>query len=110
MSTPVISLNCSVARWAVLPDVPTMAQAGVSGVEGGLWIGLFVPAQTPQPIVSYLSRQSQEIFSLPEVREPLEALGVTLPKGSPEDFARFLAAEDQRWREVITRAKIEFPQ
>jgi tripartite-type tricarboxylate transporter receptor subunit TctC len=100
----------SAERSAVLPDVPTMAQAGVPGVEGGLWIGLFVPARTPQPIVSYLSRQAQEIFAMPEVRDPLEAQGVTLPKGSPEDFARFLAAEDQRWREVIARAKIEFPQ
>ena len=100
----------STERSAVLPDVPTMAQAGVPGVEGGLWVGLFVPAQTPPPIVTYLSRQAQEIFSIPEVRDPLEALGVTLPKGSPEDFARFLVAEDRRWREVITRAKIDFPQ
>jgi tripartite-type tricarboxylate transporter receptor subunit TctC len=100
----------STERATVLPDVPTMAEAGVPGVEGGLWVGLFVPARTPQPIVSYLSQQAQDIFSQPEVREPLEAQGLILPKGSPEDFARFLAAEDQRWREVITRARIEFPQ
>jgi tripartite-type tricarboxylate transporter receptor subunit TctC len=100
----------STERSTVLPDVPTMAEAGVPGVEGGLWVGLFAPVQTPQPVVAYLSRQAQEIFSLPEVRGSLEAQGLILPKGSPEDFARFLAAEDQRWREVIARAKIEFPQ
>ncbi len=100
----------STERSAELPDVPTMAEAGVPGVEGGLWVGLFAPARTPQPIVSYLSRQAQDIFSLTEVRGSLEAQGLILPKGSPEDFARFLAAEDRRWREVIARAKIEFPE
>jgi tripartite-type tricarboxylate transporter receptor subunit TctC len=97
-------------RAAVLPEVPTMVESGVSGIEGGLWVGLFAPAQTPPAIVAYLNRQTQEIFSLPEVRGPLEAQGLILPKGSPEDFGRFLATEDQRWRDVIARAKIEFPQ
>ena len=96
-------------RAAVLPGVPTMAEAGVPGVQGGLWVGLFVPANTPQTIVTYLNRQAQEIFSLPDVRAQLDPQGVILPKGSPEDFAAFLDAEEKRWREVITKAKIVFP-
>jgi tripartite-type tricarboxylate transporter receptor subunit TctC len=95
-------------RSPVLPDVPTMAEAGVPNVEGGLWLALFAPAHTPAPVIGYLNQQAQEIFALPDVRQRLEPQGLVLPKGSPEDLARFLDAEDKRWRDVIHRAKIEF--
>lgn len=96
-------------RAAVLPDVPTIAEAGVPGVQGGLWVGLFVPAGAAAPIVTYLNRQAQEIFALPDVRAQLDPLGVILPRGSPAEFAAFLDAEEKRWRDVITKAKIVFP-
>jgi tripartite-type tricarboxylate transporter receptor subunit TctC len=98
------------ARSSVLPDVPTMAEAGVSGVEGGLWVGLFAPARTPSAIVTYLNKQAQEIFALADVRKNLEPQGVVLSSWSPDEFAQFLAAEDRRWRDVITRANISLPQ
>ena len=86
-----------------------MAEAGVPGVQGGLWLALFAPAHTPRQVIDYLNKQAQEIFALPEVRERMEKQGLVLPKGSPEDLATFLQAEDTRWRDVIKRAKIEFP-
>lgn len=95
-------------RSSVLPDVPTMAEAGVRNVQGGLWLALFAPAHTPPAVVSYLNKQAQEIFALPDVRERLDPLGLVLPGGSPEDLAKFMQAEDTRWRDVITRAKITF--
>jgi tripartite-type tricarboxylate transporter receptor subunit TctC len=96
-------------RSPVLPDVPTMAEAGVPNVQGGLWLALFAPGHTPPSVIQYLNKQAQEIFSLPDVRKRMEPQGLTLPKGSPDDLASFLQAEDTRWRDVIKRAKIEFP-
>jgi tripartite-type tricarboxylate transporter receptor subunit TctC len=97
-------------RSSVLPDVPTMAEAGVPNVEGGLWLALFAPSNIPPAVISYLNQQAQEIFALPDVRQRLEPRGLVLPKGSPEDLARFLDAEDKRWRDVIQRANIKFTQ
>jgi tripartite-type tricarboxylate transporter receptor subunit TctC len=96
-------------RVAVLPEVPTMAEAGVPGLQGGLWLALFAPANTPSHIVEYLNKQAREIFALPEVRERFEAQGLVLPLGSPGDLASFLEAEHTRWGEVIRRANIKFP-
>jgi tripartite-type tricarboxylate transporter receptor subunit TctC len=96
-------------RSPVLPDVPTMAEAGVPGVQGGLWLALFGPAHMPPALVSYLNKQAQEIFALPEVRQRMEPQGLVLPGGTPDDLAQFMAAEDARWRDVIKRAHIEFP-
>jgi tripartite-type tricarboxylate transporter receptor subunit TctC len=96
-------------RSAVLPDVPTMAEAGVPNVQGGLWLALFAPAHTPPAVVDYLNKQAQDIFALPDVRQRLESQGLVLPKGTPGDLEKFLAAEDTRWRDVIKRAHIEFP-
>jgi tripartite-type tricarboxylate transporter receptor subunit TctC len=96
-------------RASVLPDVLTMAEAGLPDVQGGLWLALFAPAHTPPAIIAYLNKQAGEIFALPDVRGRMEPQGLVLPKGSPEDLAKFLAAEDTRWRDVIKRAKIEFP-
>jgi tripartite-type tricarboxylate transporter receptor subunit TctC len=61
-------------------------------------------------VISYLNQQAQEIFALLGVRQRLEPQGLVLPKGSPEDLARFLDAEDKRWRDVIQRANIKITQ
>jgi len=90
--------------------VPTMAEAGVPNVEGGLWLALFAPKNTPRAVISYLNQQAQEIFALPDVNQRMEPQGLVLPKGSPEDLARFFEAEDKRWRDVIQRANIKFSQ
>lgn len=94
-------------RAAVLPDVPTMAEAGLPGVQGGLWLALFAPAHTPPAVISYLNMQAREIFGLPEIRAGLEGQGLNLPVGSPEALASYLAAERTRWSDVIQRAGIK---
>jgi tripartite-type tricarboxylate transporter receptor subunit TctC len=96
-------------RAAVLPDVPTMTEIGLPDVEGGLWLALFAPARTPEPIVAYLHQQAREAFAHADVRGRMEPQGLVLPSGSPEDLKNFLDAEDKRWREVVQRAKIEYP-
>jgi tripartite-type tricarboxylate transporter receptor subunit TctC len=97
-------------RAPVLPDVPTMAEAGVPGVQGGLWLALFAPANTPPAVIAYLNKEAREIFALADVRRGMEPQGLVLPKGSPDDLAAFLAVEDRRWREVVKHAKIELPR
>jgi len=97
-------------RSALLPDVPTMAEVGLPGVQGGLWLALFAPAGTPPAVIAYLNKEAREIFSLPDVRGRLEQQGLQIPLGSPEDLGKFVAAENTRWKDVIARAGIKFPQ
>ena len=97
-------------RASVLPDVPTMADVGLPGVQGGVWFALFAPAKTPPDVIAYLNKQAQEIFALPDVRSRFEPRGLVLPLGPPEALGAFVAAERKRWGEVIQRAGIKFPQ
>jgi tripartite-type tricarboxylate transporter receptor subunit TctC len=94
-------------RVAVLPEVPTMAEAGLPQLEGGPWFGLLVAAGTPRAIVDWLNSEARKAFEAPEVRERLAAQNLTLPLGTPEDFAAHIAAETKRWGDVIRTAGIK---
>ncbi|MET0924581.1 MAG: tripartite tricarboxylate transporter substrate binding protein [Xanthobacteraceae bacterium] len=94
-------------RVAALPDVPTMAEAGLPQLEGGPWFGLLVPAGTPRAVVDWLNSEARKAFEAPEVRERLAAQNLTLPLGTPEDFAAHIAAETKRWGDVIRAANIK---
>jgi tripartite-type tricarboxylate transporter receptor subunit TctC len=93
-------------RVEVLPDVPTMAEAGVPEVQGGPWFGLLAPAGTPRAAIEWLNAETRKVFSAPDVRDRFIKQGMDLPLGSPEDFAAHIAAETQRWGGVIKRAGI----
>jgi tripartite-type tricarboxylate transporter receptor subunit TctC len=94
-------------RVAALPDVPTMAEAGLPQLEGGPWFGLLVPAGTPRAVVDWLNGEARKAFESAEVRERLAAQNLTLPLGTPEDFAAHIAAETKRWGDVIRAANIK---
>jgi len=94
-------------RVSALPDVPTMAEAGLPQLEGGPWFGLLVPAGTPRAIVDWLNSEARKAFEAPDVRERLAAQNLTLPLGTPEDFAAHIAAETKRWGDVIRAAGIK---
>jgi tripartite-type tricarboxylate transporter receptor subunit TctC len=96
----------SAERLPAVPDVPTMAEAGFPELEGGPWFGLVAPAGTPRAIVDWLNRETRKVFSAPDVREQFLAQGMTLPLGTPEEYATYIAAETQRWGEMIRRANI----
>ena len=93
-------------RHPAYPDVPTMAEAGVPDVEVGLWMGIFVPAATPAPIVKRLNDEVVRAVRLPDVRERLIALGVDPVGSSPEELARVLARDIERWTAVAKAANI----
>jgi tripartite-type tricarboxylate transporter receptor subunit TctC len=97
-------------RVAALPDVPTTVEAGLPELQGGAWFGLFAPAGTPRDVVAWLNRAAREAFTAPAVHARLEQQGAQLPLGPPEEFATFIAAERQRWSEVIRKANIRLEQ
>jgi tripartite-type tricarboxylate transporter receptor subunit TctC len=95
-------------RWPVLPDVPTMAEAGVADfVMDGGWYGLFAPARTPADIVARLHRNVTMALNAPEVRNAYAALGLDPVGSSPAEFKRFLAEQVRRYAELVAIAKIE---
>jgi tripartite-type tricarboxylate transporter receptor subunit TctC len=93
-------------RLADLPDVPTMAEAGMADFEVSSWNGLAAPAGTPQPIVDKLNAEVNKILVLQEVQRQLQALGAQAVGGSSRHFADHVQAQIQKWREVIQAARI----
>ena len=89
------------ARSSVLPDVPTVAEAGVPGYEAGIWLGLMAPAGTPRPILERLNAEVNKILALPEVKDAWAKQGA-IPMGMTLDqFERFLRDEIVKWAEVV---------
>lgn len=97
-------------REPAVPDVPTFAELGMPGIEGGPWFGLFAPAGTPCAAIDWINAEGRKIFSAPDVNTRLTGMGLTVPLGSPEDFGRHVAAETKRWGEVIRAGNIKIEQ
>ena len=94
-------------RTPILPDVPTIAEAGVPGYESSAWWGVLVPRGTPPAIVERLNREIVRVLGMDETRERLAALGADTVGSSPKELGDFLRAETARWKDVITKAKIK---
>ena len=94
-------------RHPAWPDLPTMAEAGLAGMDITIWFGLFVPAGTPAPIVQKLREEVVRILALPDIRERLGTLGVDPSGMSPEDFARRVAEDIARWTKVARAGNIK---
>jgi tripartite-type tricarboxylate transporter receptor subunit TctC len=88
-------------RAAILPDVPTMAEGGMPGVDAGIWIGLLAPAGTPEPIVAALAQSADEALKTEPVSAALKAQGIDPLGGTPQQFADFIAADSERWSGVV---------
>src|SRR5262249_15282128 len=94
------------ARSPLLPDVPTVVEAGFPELESGPWFGFFVPANTPKPVIDWLHAQAIKAFNSPEVKEQFVKLGLTPMLGTPTETRAFVAGEYKRWGEVVKKAKI----
>ena len=88
-------------RLAQLPNVPTMAEAGLAEVEVSSWNGLFAPARTPPEIVARLHAETAKALAAPEVREKLLAQGAEPIGSSPEEFRAYIRAEIDKWGKVV---------
>ncbi|QOT74776.1 Bug family tripartite tricarboxylate transporter substrate binding protein [Cupriavidus basilensis] len=95
-------------RSSVLPNVPTMKEAGFPGYETSIWNMVMVPRGTPAPAIEKLSVALQQAVKDPEVRERMEKIGVEpVVDSSPDKAARFVQAETRRWAEVIKAGNIQ---
>jgi tripartite-type tricarboxylate transporter receptor subunit TctC len=92
-------------RLAILPDVPTAAEAGLP-LEAIVWNGIFVPAGTPPPVVQALHKELVRAYHAPEIREQLRSGGSYAAADSPEEFAAFVRSEKDKWSKVIREAGI----
>jgi tripartite-type tricarboxylate transporter receptor subunit TctC len=88
-------------RLAQLPTVPTMAEAGLAGVEVSSWNGLFAPAKTPPEIIARLHAETVKALAAPDVREKLLAQGAEPVGSSPEEFRAYIGAEIEKWGKVV---------
>jgi len=93
-------------RHPLLPEVPTVAEAGVAGVDVASWNALAAPAGTPPAVVEQLNRAVRAALAEPAVQQRLAPLGVRLAAGTPADLHVLLAAEVRRWGDLIRAAKI----
>lgn len=90
-----------------LPEVPTIAEAGVAGYEAAGWNALFAPRATPNDIVTAVNAAVREGLAAPRVKEILAGSGAEAAAGSPEDLARFLRSEIVKWGKVVQAAGIK---
>lgn len=93
-------------RLPLLPNVPTMAESGLPGFESYNWQGVIAPAGTPEPVIQKLNAAFNKILKKPEVLKAFDATGGQAAGGTPEDFAKFIQSETDKWAKVIKAAKI----
>ena len=89
------------ARSNALPDVPTIAEAGLPGYVFDHWYGMFAPAKTPRPVVNQLSQEIARILNLPEVKEKITVRGAAIKPSTPEAFDAFVRAEVEKITKVM---------
>ena len=93
-------------RSANLPDVPTLAEAGLPGFEASAWNGLAVPARTPKAVITKLNREVHAIVAIPAVEQRLRELDADARASTSESFRDLLVADIEKWKRVIEKAKI----
>jgi tripartite-type tricarboxylate transporter receptor subunit TctC len=94
------------ARSPLMPDVPTVAEMGLPGYEGILWIGLMAPAGTPQAVVDKLAGAAARAAKAPELADRFRREGVDAAGGTPAAFAAQIRREIPQWREIGEASKI----
>ena len=97
----------SLKRNAILPEVPTIAEAGVPGYETINWFGLVAPAGTPPAIIERLHREITAVQDLPEVQKQFDADGATVMRMTPAEFGDYMVADMSKWERVVKEAGIK---
>lgn len=97
----------TVKRSAVAAEVPTMAEAGMSGYETSTWGGILAPAGTPKAVVAKLNAEINKALSAPDVRQRLQEAGIEVGGGTPQQFSSFIQSEMVKWAKVAKDADIQ---
>jgi tripartite-type tricarboxylate transporter receptor subunit TctC len=95
------------SRLEVLPNVPTMAEAGYP-LEASYWFGLVAPAGTPAPVMARLEKALADVLAMPEVKKRLTDMGAVVTPLGARDFSAFIRSEMTKWADVIAKANIKF--
>lgn len=93
-------------RIGQLPDVPTMAEAGITGYDVTSWFAIFAPAGTNRATIDRLNREIREVAAMPETKSMLAASGVVPQSSTPEELQTLIVGESERWAKLIRDAKI----
>jgi tripartite-type tricarboxylate transporter receptor subunit TctC len=93
-------------RSALMPEVPTIAEQGLSGYEAYSWAALFAPAGTPKDVVAKINADFNQVMRAQEVRQRLYVAGAEADPGTPEEMAQRLQSEIDKWARVVKAAQI----
>jgi tripartite-type tricarboxylate transporter receptor subunit TctC len=96
----------SKVRFALLPDVPTLAESGIAGYEVSSWNGIAVAAKTPKAIVERLNKEIHAAVSSAQIKQRFQELGVEQNTSTPDGMRKFLIDEIAKWNALIDKAKI----
>jgi tripartite-type tricarboxylate transporter receptor subunit TctC len=99
--------SAATKRPGILPNVPTMAEAGMADFDTSIWFGLMAPAGTPRPVIDKLAGAVREALMSNEVVTAWRPQGIDPLSGGPEEFARHIASESKRWGDVATAAGLK---
>jgi tripartite-type tricarboxylate transporter receptor subunit TctC len=94
-------------RSALLPDLPTLHEAGVPNYDITSWAGLFAPAATPKPVIAKLNAELQKVIANPEVKSKLATAGFEAYSGSPDSLGSFVQEQLALWSKLIKESGIE---
>jgi tripartite-type tricarboxylate transporter receptor subunit TctC len=97
----------SVTRSGLLPDVPTMIEAGLSSFDASLYYGLVAPSGTPRPIIDKLNKALREALASDEVKKQLGNDGTEIKPGTPEDYADFIDKDEKKWSQLVKASGVE---
>ena len=95
------------SRTSLLPDVPTMPEAGLPGFEASLYYGLVAPAGTPRPVIDKLNRELRAALASEEVQKHLALDGTVVTPGTPEDYAAFIDKDERKWSGLVKASGVE---
>jgi tripartite-type tricarboxylate transporter receptor subunit TctC len=88
-------------RYALMPDLPTVAEAGVPGYEAAWWFGMFAPTGTPHEIVTRMNSEIRSALQVPEIQQRLLESGLVATGNSPDEFAAFIKSESMKWAKLV---------
>jgi len=94
-------------RSPVMPDTPTIAEAGLKDVDVSIWLGLFAPTGTPPEIVARINAEVNKVLQMPDVREKLAGAGIAPGGGTSEAFAAFVRQDYERWGKAVKESGIK---
>jgi len=97
----------SAHRSQVLPDVPTVAEAGVPGFEASTWFGVYAPGGTKPEIVEKLNAEILAVLALPKIRERLTGLGVDILAQGPQGLAALTKSDLEKWGPIVQKAGVK---